>query len=469
MTGNCFRQNIRSVLMINIDNPELHLCLEKIESPAYVLDKDGSVTNCNNSFLHLIDTEKNGVVNKKINQLNVYSPETMHQNNMLIMASKADYSSILEFIKNENTEDLALFQSQKKVIRDKDGSVLGLLVISKRHVPQQQHDTVSLETKHQLREVLNALYGYNQKVAYVADVYDAKLAVGFQRIVDKLNEVIGRISVERIEDILLKEPQQHWCKVVWISNSIASFVFKPDTDGVVVDRVDSAVASSSVVHDRLVRKEYQIILIDQELLGLLPWDFRSIAESSLIIQVGENQSRKEKDFYLPTISHNRLIDDYQVCLPQMWQDYVRRKTLQKVNESGVLRVLSIEDDHDSQDALKQLLELHKFIEVEICPNAKDAEHMISECTFDLIVLDLGLPDAPNHSGYDLALWIRSTQKQKGEFFCPIIANTGHEFMPGVPELFRRGVNELYRKPDLLRHLDTTLMDYVPKSFLSECV
>lgn len=48
--------------------------------------------------------------------------------------------------------------------------------------------------------------------------------------------------------------------------------------------------------------------------------------------------------------------------------------------------------------------------------------------------------------YELAQSIRKIQQQKGDFFCPIIVNTGHELAEEKDLLFKYGVNEFYRKP-----------------------
>lgn len=448
-----------------LSNKKLNLCLEKIEGAAYVLDKDAKITCCNNSFLQLAGFEIDEVVGKTINQIDTFASQPIHQNNVMLMSSETENSSILEFIKSK--KELELFQSQKKVIRDESGKVAGLLSVSKKYEPQKQHDIVSVKTKHELREVLNALIGYNQSIAYMDDTYDSKLAINFKKIVDKLNKIISKTSVEGFQGSLLGGSQKHWCKVLWISDSIASFVFQPEENGLMIERVDSTVALNPKNSDQLFNNQYQIILVDEALLDSLPCDLEVVAESSLIVKVSEGQSpHKNKDRYITEVNHKRLIDEYKTYLPEMWQSYVYRKTIEKVSNSGVLRILSIEDDQDSQNALRQLLKLHDFIEAEFCSDAKSAQDMISEYEFDLIILDLGLPDTP---GYDLALWIRNIQKQKGDFLCSIIANTGHEFSPGDDEIFKRGINQLFRKPELLRSLDTTIMHYVPKDLLSECV
>ena len=81
-------------------------------------------------------------------------------------------------------------------------------------------------------------------------------------------------------------------------------------------------------------------------------------------------------------------------------------------------VLLVEDQDDLRDALSdQLLITQEFL-VEQAANGQEALHHIAQKNFDLIILDVGLPDT---DGRELCKVMR-----KQNVKCPIVMLTGHD-------------------------------------------
>jgi CheY-like chemotaxis protein len=77
--------------------------------------------------------------------------------------------------------------------------------------------------------------------------------------------------------------------------------------------------------------------------------------------------------------------------------------------SRPLRLLVVEDHVDSAELLAELLQNHGHT-VHVATNASDALALANQQPFDVLVSDLGLPDA---SGYELMQQLRSRFAMKG--------------------------------------------------------
>lgn len=105
------------------------------------------------------------------------------------------------------------------------------------------------------------------------------------------------------------------------------------------------------------------------------------------------------------------------------------------------RILVIEDEEHLATGLKLNLELEGY-QVRICENGKSAAAALLKAPFDLILLDVMLPDT---NGFDLCRRIRDSGN-----FVPVIMLTAR----GAPE-------------DRVRGLESGADDYVPKPFALE--
>ena len=125
----------------------------------------------------------------------------------------------------------------------------------------------------------------------------------------------------------------------------------------------------------------------------------------------------------------------------------------------VSSVLLVEDQDDLRDALSdQLLVTQEFM-VEQAANGQEALHHIAQKSFDLIILDVGLPDT---DGRELCKVMR---KQKVK--CPIVMLTGHDGDADMILGLDSGANDYITKPFKMAVLLARLRAQLRQHALSE--
>jgi two-component system, OmpR family, aerobic respiration control sensor histidine kinase ArcB len=121
----------------------------------------------------------------------------------------------------------------------------------------------------------------------------------------------------------------------------------------------------------------------------------------------------------------------------------------------MIQILLVEDSPVIAMAMTHLVTKHGC-EIKVAPDATSGLAMSKEQGFDLILMDIGLPDG---SGDQVALQIRqdATNPNQGT---PIIAVTSHaneEFMPHWREY---GINKICMKPFLENHFLQVMEEFV---------
>jgi len=111
-----------------------------------------------------------------------------------------------------------------------------------------------------------------------------------------------------------------------------------------------------------------------------------------------------------------------------------------------LRLLLVEDHVDSAELLAELLQTHGHV-VKVATSATDALALASQEQFDVLVSDVGLPDA---SGYELMAQIRQRYPMKG------IAVTGSTRASDVERGKEAGFSMHLIKPVSIRKLEAAL-------------
>lgn len=119
-----------------------------------------------------------------------------------------------------------------------------------------------------------------------------------------------------------------------------------------------------------------------------------------------------------------------------------------------MRLLLVEDDSLLSDSLKQDLERQGYA-VDLAENGRDALFMGTEITYDIIVLDLGLPEKPGLEV--LAEW------RSSGISTPVIILTGrdawHERVTG----FKAGADDYLGKPFHVEELVVRIQALIKRS------
>jgi CheY-like chemotaxis protein len=116
------------------------------------------------------------------------------------------------------------------------------------------------------------------------------------------------------------------------------------------------------------------------------------------------------------------------------------------SQSRSLRLLVVEDHIDTVELLASLLEMRGHI-VKTARSVGDALALASAETFDMVLSDVGLPDA---SGYDLMKRLRETTTMKG------IAMSGWGRAEDIARSHEAGFTEHLTKPVQLATLETAI-------------
>jgi len=102
------------------------------------------------------------------------------------------------------------------------------------------------------------------------------------------------------------------------------------------------------------------------------------------------------------------------------------------------RILVVDDDSELKGALKEQLALHEEFEVEAVENAQAAVQQAKSGHFDLVIMDVGLPDMDGREAVRLL--------RKNGFKSPVIMLTGHDADSDTILGLEAGANDYVTKP-----------------------
>lgn len=149
---------------------------------------------------------------------------------------------------------------------------------------------------------------------------------------------------------------------------------------------------------------------------------------------------------LPTIE---LFDD-KGKLVDAFPCHSYKPTAQKDKDDPILIV---DDDKDICETIKTVLKLEGYGGLHIATSGKEALAKLKETKYDLILLDVRMPDM---NGVDVLREIRKIDKE-----VPVAMITAYEDIDLAKEAFRLGAYDLIRKP-----FD---IDYLRKAVLSKLI
>ncbi len=138
-------------------------------------------------------------------------------------------------------------------------------------------------------------------------------------------------------------------------------------------------------------------------------------------------------FFIP-MEEATTVEREQATIPETRNQYVLK---------GV-RILLVEDDKMNQFVVQKVVGKKWKASLEIAPNAEEAIQLLSEKTFDLVLMDILLPQM---DGYDLARYIRSNQNGAIKNpAIPILALTADAFVETRKKALDAGMNDFISKP-----------------------
>jgi PAS domain S-box-containing protein len=157
------------------------------------------------------------------------------------------------------------------------------------------------------------------------------------------------------------------------------------------------------------------------------------------------------------------VDDHSDYIPQpMTRDAIikpKRKAQPSVGDAsprtGVAHILIVEDNQAAAFAARGTAHAC-HLTVDFACSGKMAVKKASENTYDLILMDLGLPD---FSGMEATKKIRAL-KDKTKANVPIVALTGHASEEELPDLCKIGMQDLIVKPATEQQLQSVLGRFV---------
>jgi PAS domain S-box-containing protein len=136
-----------------------------------------------------------------------------------------------------------------------------------------------------------------------------------------------------------------------------------------------------------------------------------------------------------------------------------QETIEFIDEVKSIKVLVVEDIALNQLLMKTLLDDFGF-EHDIAGNGKIAINMLQEKSYDIVLMDLQMPEM---NGFEAARYIRSILK----FQIPIIALTADVTTTDLEKCKAMGMNDYISKPVDERILYKKIVDLLKKSPLSQ--
>lgn len=175
----------------------------------------------------------------------------------------------------------------------------------------------------------------------------------------------------------------------------------------------------------------------------------------------EHSALQEKIKDLITLSHlflglvNKDLSTRRAEIKEALNENIDEKTSSPTNNNpdAQYRILLVEDHPLAADIAKIIL-LDLNCEVDIASNANEAIAQTEKNTYDLIFMDIGLPDV---DGYEVTKQIRKNKR------VPIIALTAHADKQDREECLKSGMDAILIKPLFKEKALNVINTFIPKS------
>lgn len=126
-----------------------------------------------------------------------------------------------------------------------------------------------------------------------------------------------------------------------------------------------------------------------------------------------------------------------------------------LKQGSRVNLLLVEDDYTGQFLIKMICKKENW-GIDIAANGRQALEMLENKTFDLILMDIQMPEM---SGIEVTKVIREKEKLSGKHI-PIIATTAYVMNGDKEDIIDSGMDGYLSKPIDFKKLKKTVMDYV---------
>lgn len=111
------------------------------------------------------------------------------------------------------------------------------------------------------------------------------------------------------------------------------------------------------------------------------------------------------------------------------------------------KILIVEDEEPNVEILSRLLVMNKF-DVVIAGNKKDALELATNEEIDLVLMDIGIPDAEGEEfnkdgGLEAARWLKSNSRTA---MIPVIATSASAMLDEKQRFLEAGCDDVQSKP-----------------------
>lgn len=130
----------------------------------------------------------------------------------------------------------------------------------------------------------------------------------------------------------------------------------------------------------------------------------------------------------------------------------------KLNEKNKVHMLLVEDNPAAMSVLKMMAQQFD-IQFSIAADAEVAFELVQKHHFDLIITDLGLPEK---QGDELTAMIRDYEFEQHRTNTTIVGLTGHTLGEITQTCLNSGMNEVYRKPMMLKEFEALVQPFIQK-------
>lgn len=454
----------------------ISVSLKNMSGFSYLTDENGRIISMNEPLLEFFDLQENDITGKFLNDLPLLDGDMLDSKNMYLMRNQIDYDNVYEiFHLTHNDYKNILVQSHKRVLFDHQKKVLGLLNQSflgeqlEHYNPKNIYKISNTQLHLKLRDNINAIYGFTKQLHKLNKNFTQEFAL------DSLQAIINKIIIT-MDGIILENDKYNNINKDYVSHYHCHGIFiKHALNQKLTSQVMSKkINFTCILLDDFINDENIMLKLRERYFALLVGDSYSIKHiakmpeftnyftdthhNSVIIELIDKDTIPTLKLNVKFLDSKYILDIDNKLFP-FWKTCIKNMIRDNIKKSATFIILSIEDDHDSQSALKQLFEnsnLPCFVKVETVYSGSEALELAMHTSFDLILVDINLQDM---SGFDVAKQIRAIQELHGFIPCPIYGNTGYDYSDKM-DYQSYGIDKIYIKPYMFYEIDNILQDFI---------